>query len=159
GTLDAVGELERRKPRVRRLAERAGLEEAAGLEKAQAVLIARRDQQRAIELVRPPRDLVARRRVGAMVAEEGEEVARDLGARAGAAEPQRGARPIGVALREQRQVEQPFARVVDDLEPQRRGAAADLVEEKAERAGRHVVDLDLDLAEVAGARRPVGGGR
>ena len=34
-----------------------------------------------------------------------------------------GARPVGVALMQQRQVEEPLARIVEDLEPQLGGAA------------------------------------
>src|SRR5262249_56640671 len=48
--LDAVGDAERREAEKRPVSERAGLEEAAGLKKGQAMLVARRGEGRAIEL-------------------------------------------------------------------------------------------------------------
>ena len=49
-----------------------------------------------------------------MLRDEGEELGRRLGAHAAPVEPQRRARPFGERLRQQRQVEQPFAGIVDD---------------------------------------------
>ena len=53
-------------------------------------------------------------------------------------------RPLLVALAEQRQVEQPFARIVDDVERQRAGSAAP----------RLIVDDQAQLADAVGRFRP-----
>src|SRR5262249_28100446 len=87
--LDAVGDVELRKAEKGPVGERAWLEEATGLEKSQAMLVARRGEGRAIELVRPACPLVARGAVVPVIGKEGEEVAGDVGTRAGAEKPQR----------------------------------------------------------------------
>ena len=55
-----VGHVERREPEERRVGERARTQEAARLQMAEAVLVARLDQERAIEVVRLLGGLVAR---------------------------------------------------------------------------------------------------
>ncbi len=80
--LDTVGEIERREPQIRHLPERAAAQEAAGLQEAQAASIARlrekaRNRDRA-PAWRSPRSPVHRRMRG----DEGEELAREPGARA-----------------------------------------------------------------------------
>ena len=120
--------VERREPEIghdRRAT--AAAEEAAGLQKAQAVPVARLDEIGAVEVVRLLRHLLARDLVRPVLREERETNSPLTSARTPLRQqPQRGARPLGVALRQQRQVEQPFARIVDDPDRQRRGVAADL---------------------------------
>ena len=87
------------------------------------MLVARGDQQRAVEIVRLLGDRFARRLRGGMIAEEGEKLAADFRAQAAPPQLQHRARPFGIALRQQRQIEQPFAGIVDDLELERGGLA------------------------------------
>ena len=62
-----LGHVERRKPQERRVTEIAGTEETAGLQMAQAVRIARLEQERAIEIVRLLGHLLARHGVEAVI--------------------------------------------------------------------------------------------
>ena len=64
------------------------------------------------------------------------------------------ARPVGIALGEQRQVEQPFAGIVDDVDVE--PAAADRA---GEERGRFVVDRQAQLADLAGRIRATGAPR
>src|SRR5690348_18323984 len=115
---------------MRPVAERARLEEAAGLKKAQAALVACLEEELAIERMGALRELVARRRP-LMVGHEGEEIARDLSAGAAPEQRKSGARPLGIALVEQRQIEQPLARVIDDPHREGRRAVADLAQQES----------------------------
>src|SRR6266516_557165 len=90
-------------------AERARTQEPAGLKKAQAVPIARVEEVSAIAIMQAFCDLLARSVVGPVLGEKIEKVARDFGAQALAQQPQRRARPVGIALRGQREIEQPLA--------------------------------------------------
>ncbi len=121
---------------------------------AQAVRVARLEQESAIEIVRLLRGLLARGLVVAVLRDEGEVIGCRLGAHAAPVEPQRRARPLGKALPQQRQVKQPLAGIVDDPDRDRRRAAADLAEKLAGRVRRHEAHVDADLAQVVGARRP-----
>ena len=62
---------------------------------------------------------------------------------------QRGARPVPIAQRQERQVEQPFAGIVEDVDVQ--PAAAQV---PGEEAARHVVDGQPELAHARGALGP-----
>ena len=87
--IDALSDLEWRKPQVRHLAERAAAQKPAGLKKAQAVAVARFDEIGAIAIMPVLRDLLARGLVGPVLSDKPEKVARDLGAHALAQRPQR----------------------------------------------------------------------
>jgi hypothetical protein len=150
----AVRHVERREPEERRVGEIARTQEASGLEKAQPMRIARAGEEGAVEVVRLLRGLLAHGLAVAMLLDELEEFSSRLGAQAAPVEPQRRARPLGVGLVEQRQVEQPFAGIVDDAQRDRRRVAADLGEELPRRVRRGEAELDADLAQVVGARRP-----
>ena len=68
--------------------------------------------------------LLVRGRIGVQRRRESPPVFSQHGARSARAGFQRFARPLGVALGEQRQIEQPFARIVHDVDGQRRDALA-----------------------------------
>ena len=68
-----------------------------------------------------------------------------------------GARPFGVALRQERQIEQPLARIIDDPDRQCRRAAADVAHELAERTLRREMHVDADFADIGRAPGPIGG--
>src|SRR4029077_7351931 len=89
----AFGDIERRKPQIRDLAERPPAQEPAGLEKAQAMPVARLEKIGAIAIVQLFGDLLARSFLGPMLGEETQKVARDLGAQTLAQPTQRRARP------------------------------------------------------------------
>src|SRR5690242_13063053 len=95
----------------------------------------------------------------AMIGQKGEEITRRAGAHSAATELQRCARPFGVALVQQRQIEEPLARIVNYFELQSCRTAADPAEKGAERAGRNETDVNLDFADIGGAGRPVRGAR
>ena len=116
--------------------------------------VARSDQQRAIKIVRLLGDRLAQSLKRRMIGDEAEIVARRLRAYAAPPQTQHRARPVGIALRQQRQIEQPLARIIDDPEPERRGAAADAAEHVADQPGRDKADIDADLADVRGRLRP-----
>ncbi len=119
------------------------------------MLVARPEEKRAIKVVRLLGDLLARDLVRAVLGEKAEKIARDLGAHAPAHRVQRRARPLGIALRQQRKVEQPLAGIVDDPDRQACGAARHLAQKSADRVGGREADFDADLADVGGALRPV----
>ena len=108
-----------------------------------------------IEIMRLFRDLLAGCLMRPVLSDEGEKVARDLGAHAPAKRGKRRTRPFGVTLREQGQVEQPLAGIIDDADCQARWVARDLAQKPAQGIGRHEADLEPDLADVGGALRPV----
>src|SRR5262245_62500869 len=85
--VDALGDVERRKPQVRHLAERAAAQKPAGLKKAQAVAVARFEEIGAIAIMRLLRDLLARGLVGPVLGDKAEKVARAPGARPLAQQP------------------------------------------------------------------------
>ncbi len=154
--LGALGHVEGREPEIRHVSERAATQEAARLQEAQTVPVARLDQARAIEVVRLLGDLFAGIFVRPMLADEGAEIARNLRAHTLAESGEGRARPFGVALAEQRQVEQPFAGIVDNADGKPRRAAGELAQELANGVSRREADLDPDLADVGRAFRPVG---
>jgi hypothetical protein len=156
--LDTVGNVERGEPHVGIFPERTGIEEAAGLKEVEPMLVACRPQVLPIKVMRPFCIGLTCRCVVAMIGQKGDEIARSAGAYSAAAELQCGARPIGVALCQQRQIEEPFAGIIDDSEFQGCNTAANPAEQETERAGRNETDVDLDFADVSGAGRPVGGG-
>ena len=121
------------------------------------MLVACRAQVLPIKFMRPSGIILARRSVMVMIGQERDEIARSPGAHPAATQLQRGARPISVALCQQRQIKEPFAGIIDDPEFQGCNAAADPAEKKPERAGRNETDVDLDFADVGGTGRPVGG--
>src|SRR5262249_23554533 len=141
----AFGDLERCKPQISGLAQRPPTQEPAGLEKRQAMPVARLEKVGAIAIVQLLGDLLARSLLGPMLVEESEKVAGDLGAQALAQQTQRRARPLRVAEPDKRQVEQPLAGIIDNPEGERRRASGDLTHELAERAGRRETHLDPDL--------------
>jgi hypothetical protein len=74
----------------------------------------------------------AGRIVGGMALQLGEKVARDSRTDPLPPQPKRVARPLDVALLQKWQIEQPFARIIDDAERQRRRVAADAREQLPE---------------------------
>src|SRR5262249_36921779 len=68
--VDALGDLERRKPQVGHLAERAAAQKPAGLKKAQAVAVARFEEIGAVAIVRLLRNLLARSLIGPVLCEK-----------------------------------------------------------------------------------------
>ena len=151
----ALPDLERRKPEIRHVAERSPAQEAARLQEAQAMAVARREQVGAVEVMRLLRHLLARGLFRPVLGDEIHEVARYLGAHALAHRPQRRMRPLAVALRQQREIEQPFAGIVDDPEGQARRASRDLGQELADRAGGREAQRNADLADIGGAVGPI----
>src|SRR5262249_19210044 len=112
----ALAQSERREPEELRAGELAGREEATGLEEGEAMLLAAAAEEGAIEVAGDTRRVLARgvaRRVGR---EKAEPVARQRVARRGATEPQRRRRPGREILVDERQIEEPFAGIVDDVE-------------------------------------------
>src|SRR5262249_56125942 len=103
---------------VRSLGGGGGGQKRGGVEKGEGVAVARFEEIGAVAIMRLLRDLLARGLVGPVLGDKAEKVARDLGARALAQRPQRRARPLAIALRQQRQGEQPLAGVVDGSERQ-----------------------------------------
>src|SRR5262245_64128609 len=93
--VDALGDIERRKPQVRHLAERAAAQKPARLKKAQSVAVARFEEIGAIAIMRLLRELLARGLVGRVLGDKDEKVARDVGASAIAQQPKRRARTHG----------------------------------------------------------------
>ncbi len=85
--------------------EIAGTQKPAGLQIAQAMGVARLEQERAIEIVCLFGQLVARHGIEAVLLDEAEEIARSLGAHALAVQRQHRARPLGIGLRHHRQIE------------------------------------------------------
>src|SRR6201989_1063402 len=106
--VDAFGDIERREPQIRDLAQRPPTKEPAGLEKAQAMPAARLEKIGAIAIVQLFGDLLARSFLGPMLSEQTQKVARDLGAQTLAQQTQRRARPLGIVERDERKVEQPL---------------------------------------------------
>src|SRR5262245_63573252 len=106
--------MERGKSQVGHVAERSPAQKASGLEKAQAVPVARLDEIDAIASVQLSGDLLARELFGPVLREQPEKITRDLGAHASAQQAQRRALPLGVVYRHERQVDKPLAGIIDD---------------------------------------------
>ena len=94
--VDAVGNVERRKPQIGHVAERSAAQKAPGLEKAQAVPVARGDEIAAIAIVQFFGDLFARILLGPVLRQQREKITRDLGPHAFAQQAHGRARPLGI---------------------------------------------------------------
>ena len=143
-----AGQFERREGQRRRAREVARHQEAAGRQQPHGVALVAAGleivgEQRARPRARPAR---SRARAGSSVARWRCQRAASIGARAAARELQRIGRPLRIARGEQRQVEQPFARIVHDVERERAVARA------APR--RLILDDEAKLADAAGRLRP-----
>ena len=64
------------------------------------------------------------------------------------------ARPFRIGLRQQRQVEQPFAGIVDETDRDMGRSAADFREKFSGSVGRHEADFDPDFPQIVGAMGP-----
>src|SRR5262249_39917544 len=155
--LEIVWDIERGEPHIRVFPERTGIEEAPGLQKIEPVFVTRHPQVLTIKLMRPPGIIVARGSVIGMIRQKSDEITRSACAYSAAAEPQRCARPIGVALIQQRQIEEPFAWIVNYFQLQRSRTAADPTEQSPEGPGGNETDINFDFTDVGGAGRPVRG--
>ena len=101
------------------------------------------------------RDFVARRLIGPVPGDEGEKVAGDPGSAPTAHQGHGRARPIGKALVQQGEIEQPFAGIIDDPDRHLCRGTGDLAEKLAHRVGRREAQIEADLADVDGASGPV----
>ena len=138
----AFGDVERRKPEIRHIRQdRRGHEEPPGLQEAEAMPVAG-GEQTARDRDHAPAAPSPRWRAHRGDARRG---TRGTRARPRRERPpsrrQRLARPLGIALRHQRQIEQPFARIVDDPEGDRGGAAGDAGQQPARGVRRHELHL------------------
>ena len=143
--LAADGHVERRKGQRRRVGEIARHQEAAGRQQAhRKALVAAALQIAPEELCGRERRLLVLARLGLERCEMRVPVRGQMGARRLARQRQAFRRPLLKTLLQQRQIEQPLAGIVDDVERQRAvGAVLALV-----------VDDEPELADVDGRARP-----
>ncbi len=143
--LPADGHVERRKGQRRRVGETAGHQEAAGRQQAhRKPLVAAGAQILGEELCGGQRRLLVLARLGLERCEMRVPVRGQMRARRFARQRQAFRRPLLKTLLQQRQVEQPFAGIVDDVERQCAVGAVRAL----------IVDDEAQLADVDGRARP-----
>ena len=112
---DIPADFHGRKPKERRFGKSTSAQKPAGLQIGEAVLVARLEQKRAIEVVRLLRNFIACGLIRAMARHEGKKIPANLGTCPLPHYVQCGARPIAKALLEEGQIKQPFAGVIYDF--------------------------------------------
>ena len=137
----------------RGIGDLSGVQETPGLQQAQLLPVAAGGKKVTVQLVRLQHRLGIASAVCRMAGHKIEPIAGERGAHPAARQGEGRARPITIALLQQRQVEQPFAGIIENFDGQLGGAAEQLGPPKETRRGEP--EQKPHPSQIGRARGPV----